>query len=172
MPKQGPSTTVPQLIDSLRDQLSASARHLEKGVELASELEAALHEIVLELRRSPDHGLREKVRAARSKIRARRVRALLQAIGSILSDVSASELPGNIDSMVFPARTLARHTAIAHSQLSTRLKNALSRRGLRTLGDVADRLSLRELRVLPKVGSTSARELVEVLRKAGLSLRS
>ena len=171
MPKEGSFTTVPQLVDSLCDQLKASERHLEKGVELASELEAALHEIVIELRRSPDHDLRRKVLAARSKIRAERIRALARAIGSILSDVSASDLPGNIDSMVFPAKALARHTVVAHSPLSTRVKNALSRRGLRTLGDVADQLSLRELRALPNVGSTSVRELVDVLGKAGLSLK-
>jgi hypothetical protein len=171
MPKDVSFTTVQQLTDSLCDQLRASARHLEKGIELASELEAALHEIVIELRRSPDHDLRRKVHAARSKIRAKRIQVLTRATGSILSDVSASELPGNIDSMVFPARTLARHSAVAHSPLSARLKNALSRRGLRTLGDVADQLSLRELRALPNVGRTSVLELVEVLGKAGLSLR-
>jgi hypothetical protein len=172
MANQVPFTTVPQLIGSLCEQLSASARHLEKGVELASELEAVLHEIVFELGRLPDHDLRRKVRAVRRKIRAERIRALAQAVGSILADASASELPGNIDSMVFPARTLARHTAVAHSPLSARVKNALSRRGLRTLGDVGDRLSLRELRALPNVGRNSVRELVEVLGKAGLSFRS
>jgi len=172
MPKAGSFTTVPQLIDSLCHQLRASEWHLEKGIELASELEAALHEIVFELRRSPDEDLLRKVLAARSKIRPRRVRALARAIGSILSNVSASDLPENIESMVFPARTLARHTALEHSPLSTRMKNALSRRGLRTLGDVANQLSLRELRALPNVGTTSMRGLVEVLGKAGLSLRS
>lgn len=159
------------MIDSLCDQLRASTQHLEKGIELASELEVALDEIVFELRRSPDEDLRRKVRAARSNIRASRVRALARAIGSILSDVSASDLPENIESMLFPARTLARHTTVAHSPLRTRVKNALSRRGLRTLGDVADRLSLRELRALPNVGTTSVRELVDVLGKAGLSLK-
>lgn len=172
MSKEGSFTAVPQLIDSLCDQLCASARHLEKGIELASELEAALDEIVFELRRSPDHDLRKKVRAAQSKIRAQRIRVLARAVGLILSDVSATDLPGNLDSMVFPAKTLARHTAVAHSPLSARAKNALSRRGLRTLGDVADQLSLRELRALPNVGGTSVRELVDVLGKAGLSLRS
>jgi hypothetical protein len=171
MSNEGPFTTVPQLIDSLCDQLRASVQHLEKGIELASELEAALDEIVFELRRSPDHDLRRKVLAARSKIRAKRIRALARVVGSILPDVSASDLPETIESMVFPAKTLARHTTVAHSPLSTRVKKALLRRGLRTLGDVADRLSLRELRALQNLGRNSVGELIEVLGKAGLSLR-
>jgi DNA-directed RNA polymerase alpha subunit len=169
--KQGnPTTTVPQLISAFSDQLMTSARHLEKASEIASEVDATLSEIVTQLRRS-NRDLVNKMRVAQSTIHAKEVAAIAGTIESIVADVSTLEWPPNIEKMVFPAMTLARHIAIEHSPLSTRVKNALALRGLRTLGDVADQLSQREARSVRNVGNKSLQELKDTLNKAGLSLR-
>ena len=169
--KQGePTTTVPQLISAFSDQLMASVRHLVKASEIASEVEATLSEIVTQLPPA-DRCLIDKMRVARSTIRAKRVAEIVGAVESVLSDASTLELPPNIETMVFPAKKLTRHISIEHSPLSTRVKNALASRGLRTLGDVADQLSQREVLALRNFGKKSLRELKETLNKAGLSLK-
>ena len=169
--KQGnPTTTVPQLISAFSDQLKASVRDLEKAGEIASEVDATLSEIVTQLPPS-DHCLIDKMRVAQSTIRAKEVAAIAGTIESIVADVSTLEWPPNIEKMVFPAKTLARHISIEHSPLSTRVKNALALRGLRTLGDVADRLSQRQVLALRNFGKKSLRELKDTLNKAGLSLK-
>ncbi len=169
--KQGnPTTTVPQLISAFSDQLMASARHLEKASEIASEVEATLSEIVTQLPPA-DRYLIDKMRVARSTIRANRIVAIAGAVESILSNASTLELPPNIEVMVFPAKTLTRHISIEHSPLSTRVKNALASRGLHTLGDVADQLSQRQVLALRNFGKKSLRDLKETLNKAGLSLK-